>query len=115
MDYEENNIKYKILISPIKDAAGETTYIFSMTSFQPVDEAVQMLQSYYIYLIIFVLFLIVLVSFYYSKKIAKPLLQINDTTNKIANLDFSEIIPIRSKDEIGTLSHNINTHYHVIV
>jgi len=109
IDYEENNIKYKILISPIKDAAGETTYIFSMTSFQPVDEAVQMLQNYYIYLIIFVLFLIVLVSFYYSKKIAKPLLQINDTTNKMANLDFSEIIPIRSKDEIGTLSHNINT------
>ncbi len=37
------------------------------------------------------------------------MLQINDTTNKIASLDFSESIPIRSKDEIGTLSNNINT------
>ncbi|KGR92012.1 histidine kinase [Ureibacillus massiliensis 4400831 = CIP 108448 = CCUG 49529] len=109
MDYEENNIKYKIFISPMKDTTGETIYIFVMTSLQPVDEAVQMIQDYYAYVILFVLLLIVLVSFYYSKKIAKPLLQINETTNKMANLDFSETIPVTSKDEIGTLSDNINT------
>ena len=80
-----------------------------MTSLQPVDDAVQMIKDYYVYLIIFVLILIVLISFYYSKKIAKPLLQINDTTKKIAGLDFSETIPITTKDEIGDLSQNINT------
>ncbi|PEQ06318.1 sensor histidine kinase [Bacillus toyonensis] len=109
MDYEENDIKYKLLVKPIKDANGKTNYIFAMTSLQPVDEAVQMIKDYYIYLIIFVLVLIVLISFYYSKKIAKPLLQINDTTRKIAGLDFSETIPITTKDEIGDLSQNINT------
>ncbi|MGY4690810.1 ATP-binding protein [Salibacterium sp. K-3] len=109
MDYEKNDIQYKIFIEPMKDANGETSYIFAMTSLQPIDEAVQMLEDYYIYLIIFVLLLIILASFYYSKKIAKPLLQINDTTSRIANLDFSETIPVKSKDEIGTLSHNINS------
>ncbi|GAB0169860.1 HAMP domain-containing sensor histidine kinase [Lysinibacillus sp. CTST325] len=109
MDYEENGVKYKIIIKPTKDSNGKTNYIFAMTSLQPVDEAVQMIQDYYVYLIIFVLILIVLVSFYYSKKIAKPLLQINNTTKKIADLDFSEMIPITTKDEIGDLSHNINT------
>ncbi|MGH0595872.1 sensor histidine kinase [Bacillus pretiosus] len=109
MDYEENDIKYKLLIKPTKDAEGKTNYIFAMTSLQPVDEAVQMIKDYYVYLIIFVLILIVLISFYYSKKIAKPLLQINDTTKKIADLDFSETIPITTKDEIGDLSQNINT------
>jgi len=109
MDYEENGVKYKIIIKPIKDSNGNINYIFAMTSLQPVDEAVQMIQDYYVYLIIFVLLLIVLVSFYYSKKIAKPLLQINNTTKKIADLDFSEMIPITTNDEIGNLSHNINT------
>ncbi|MED0935941.1 HAMP domain-containing sensor histidine kinase [Bacillus mobilis] len=109
MDYEENNIKYKLLIKSTKAAEGETNYIFAMTSLQPVDEAVQMIKDYYVYLIIFVLILIVLISFYYSKKIAKPLLQINNTTKKIAGLDFSETIPITTKDEIGDLSQNINT------
>ncbi|WP_071396352.1 sensor histidine kinase [Bacillus tuaregi] len=109
LDYEQNDIKYKILIKPIKDVSGQTNYIFAMTSLQPVDEAVRMIQDYYVYLIIFVLILIILASFYYSKKIAKPLLRINSTTKKIAELDFSEMIPITTKDEIGDLSQNINT------
>ncbi|WP_377865140.1 sensor histidine kinase [Bacillus sp. R86525] len=109
VDYEENDIKYKLLIKPTIDADGKVNYIFAMTSLQPVDEAVQMIKDYYVYLIIFVLVLIVLISFYYSNKIAKPLLQINDTTKKIAGLDFSETIPITTKDEIGDLSKNINT------
>ncbi|MED0989977.1 HAMP domain-containing sensor histidine kinase [Bacillus nitratireducens] len=109
VDYEENDIKYKLLIKPTIDADGKVNYIFAMTSLQPVDEAVQMIKDYYVYLILFVLILIVLISFYYSKKIAKPLLQINDTTKKIAGLDFSETIPITTKDEIGDLSQNINT------
>lgn len=107
-DYEKNNIKYKLLIKPIKEKDGSLTYIFAMASLQPVDEAVQMVKDYYVYLIAFVLVLIFLASFYYSKQIAKPLLRINDTTKKIACLDFSENIPITSKDEIGDLSQNIN-------
>ncbi|MES5896500.1 ATP-binding protein [Bacillus cereus group sp. RP43] len=109
MDYEQNDIKYKIFIKPIKDVNGKINYFFAMTSLQPVDEAVQMIKDYYIYLVILVLILIVLVSFYYSKKIAKPLLQINDTTKRIADLDFSESIPITTRDEIGDLSNSINT------
>ncbi|KMN43494.1 sensor histidine kinase [Bacillus sp. LK2] len=109
MDYEKNDIKYKLLIKPIKDKDGSVTYIYAMASLQPVDEAVQMVQDYYIYIIAFVVVLIFLASFYYSKQIAKPLLKINGTTKKIAHLDFTEKIPITSKDEIGDLSQNINT------
>ncbi|PHA28648.1 two-component sensor histidine kinase [Bacillus wiedmannii] len=108
MDYEKNDIKYKLLIKPIKEKDGSVAYIYAMASLQPVDEAVQMVQDYYIYIIAFVVVLIFLASFYYSKQIAKPLLKINDTTKKIAHLDFTEKIPITSKDEIGDLSNNIN-------
>ncbi|WP_144514173.1 sensor histidine kinase [Bacillus thuringiensis] len=108
IDYEKNDIKYKLLIKPIKEKDGSVAYIYAMASLQPVDEAVQMVQNYYIYIIAFVVVLIFLASFYYSKQIAKPLLKINDTTKKIAHLDFTEKIPITSKDEIGDLSKNIN-------
>ena len=82
MDYEKNDIKYKLLMKPIKEKDGSVTYIYAMASLQPVDEAVQMVQDYYIYIIAFVVVLIFLASFYYSKQIAKPLLKINDTTKK---------------------------------
>ncbi|MGW6184502.1 two-component sensor histidine kinase, partial [Bacillus mycoides] len=52
MDYEQNDIKYKIFIKPIKDVNGKINYFFAMTSLQPVDEAVQMIKDYYIYLVI---------------------------------------------------------------
>lgn len=83
IDYEKNDIKYKLLIEPIKEKDGSFTYIFAMASLQPVDEAVQMVKDYYVYIIAFVLVLIFLASFYYSKQIAKPLLRINDTTKKL--------------------------------
>ncbi len=108
IDYEQNDIKYKIIIKLIKDKNDEVTYIFSMISLQPVDEAVQMIKEYYIYIVMFTLILILLSSFYYSKKISKPLLQINTATKQIANLDFSERVSVESKDEIGELSQNIN-------
>lgn len=108
LDYTQNDIKYKLLIEPIEEKDGSTTYIFVMKSLQPVDEAVQMVQDYYMYIIVFVLTLIFLASFYYSKRIAKPLLRINNTTKNMASLDFSERILITSNDEIGDLSFNIN-------
>ncbi|MED3526252.1 MULTISPECIES: sensor histidine kinase [Bacillus cereus group] len=108
IDYEKNDIKYKLLIKQIQEKDGSFTYIFTMASLQPVDEAIQMVKDYYIYFIGFVVVLILLASFYYSKQIAKPLLRINDRTKQIAQLDFTERIPITSKDEIGELSNNIN-------
>jgi len=108
LEEEENGIKYRLFIQTITEPNGETTYIFALASLQPVDEAVQMIKDYYIYIIIFALFLVFLAAFYYSKQIAKPLLQINNTTQKMAKFDFSETIPITSKDEIGDLSQNIN-------
>jgi signal transduction histidine kinase len=107
-DYEENNVKYKLFIQPVHYDNGTTNYIFAMASLQPVDEAVQMVKDYYVYIVLFVIVLILIASLYYSMKIARPLLKINQTTKKIANLDFSETIPVRSRDEIGDLSHNIN-------
>lgn len=107
-DYELNNVKYKLFIQPVHFDNGPTNYIFAMASLQPVDEAVQMVKDYYVYIVLFVIVLVLFASLYYSLQIARPLLRINHTTKKIANLDFSETIPVRSKDEIGDLSRNIN-------
>ncbi len=46
--------------------------------------------------------------FDYSRRFTKPLIQMNEVMEKIANLDFSAKTTIDRKDEIGTLSKNIN-------
>ncbi len=44
----------------------------------------------------------------YSKKFTKPLIQMSEVTNKIANLDFSAKCNVNRGDEIGALADNIN-------
>ncbi len=38
----------------------------------------------------------------------RPLLRMNKVASKMANLNFTEVLPITSKDEIGQLSGNLN-------
>ncbi|QGQ97622.1 HAMP domain-containing sensor histidine kinase [Paenibacillus psychroresistens] len=106
-DYEQSNVKYKLFIQPMRDPNGANSYLFAMASLQPVDEAVQMVQNYYVYIVVFVMVLVLLASFYYSITIARPLLRVNQMTKKLAGLDFSAAIPFKSKDEIGDLSRNV--------
>ncbi|MGG4343302.1 sensor histidine kinase [Paenibacillus lautus] len=119
VDYEENHVNYKIFVDRIQDRDGNPAYLFAMTSLQPVNEAAGMIKEYYVYIIIATLLLVVLASFYYSRQITRPLLRINRTTRQMADLDFSEKIPIITKDEIGDLSRNINElserlHSHIL-
>ncbi|WP_010275519.1 sensor histidine kinase [Paenibacillus senegalensis] len=107
-DYKENGIDYKIFVERIADQSGNPAYLFAMTSLQPVHEAAEIMQSYYIYIVIGTLLLVMLASFYFSRRIAGPLLRIDKMTQRMAKLDFSEKIPIKTEDEIGNLSRNIN-------
>ncbi|UIO45257.1 HAMP domain-containing protein [Brevibacillus brevis] len=118
-DYQENNIDYKIFVERVTDQKGKPAYLFAMTSLQPVNEAAEIMRSYYGYIIAGTLLLVLLASFYYSRRIAAPLLRIDDMTQKMAKLDFSEKIPIKTEDEIGSLSRNINRlsdmlHAHIV-
>ncbi|WP_312810799.1 HAMP domain-containing sensor histidine kinase [Sedimentibacter sp.] len=103
----ENLAEYKIIIKPLNEN-GIRGYIFAMTSLQPVDEAISVIRQFYPYFFVFALLCVILLAFIFSKWMAKPLLSINHITAKIANMDFSEKVPVNSNDEIGQLSQNIN-------
>lgn len=103
----ENFVEYKIVAKKVIEN-GTTRYIFAMTSLQPVDEAISVIQQFYPYFFGFAFLCVIFLAFLFSKWLAKPLLSINQITGKMANMDFSEKLPVRSEDEIGQLSKNIN-------
>ncbi|MFF3025513.1 sensor histidine kinase [Gottfriedia sp. NPDC057948] len=104
-----NGLENKVFIYPINTNKGSKEVIFAITSLQPVNEAMYVLKDFYIYAFIIALLLIVIVSFYYSKLITKPLLKMNSVTDQLAKLNFNEKIDIQSDDEIGQLSKSINS------
>nr|WP_312579239.1 HAMP domain-containing sensor histidine kinase [Sedimentibacter sp.] len=103
----ENFVEYKVIIESIVEN-GTAGYIFAMTSLQPVDEAISVIGQFYPYFFGFAFVCVIILAFIFSKLLAKPLISINRTTEKIANMNFSEKLSVRSEDEIGQLSRNIN-------
>ncbi|PFK46489.1 two-component sensor histidine kinase [Bacillus cereus] len=106
---EEENGKSQIFVKPIIENGKIKEFAFAMTSLQPVNEAMLVLKDYYVYALIIVFLVIILLSFYYSKIIVKPLIKMNRVTKKMANFDFTEKLPVSADDEIGGLSSSINT------
>jgi len=82
--------------------------LFVSATFQPIDEASQVLVRFLPYISIIVLVIGVGSAYFYSRFITKPLIYINEGAQKMANLDFSEKIEVRSMDELGELSNSLN-------
>ncbi|UNK18373.1 HAMP domain-containing histidine kinase [Paenibacillus sp. N3/727] len=93
--------------APIQFRDGNLTLVVSAT-FQPISEATQVLALFLPYISIIVVVIGIGSAYLYSRFITKPLLYINQGAQKMANLDFSEKIEVRSNDELGELSNSLN-------
>ncbi|MFF2290588.1 sensor histidine kinase [Peribacillus butanolivorans] len=92
---------------PIQFQDGNLTLVVSAT-FQPINEASQVLVRFLPYISIIVVVIGVGSAYLYSRFITRPLIYINKGAQKMANLDFSEKIEVRSNDELGELSNSLN-------
>ncbi|WP_434088088.1 HAMP domain-containing protein [Bacillus mycoides] len=92
---------------PIQFQDVTLTLMLSAT-LQPIDEASQVFARFLPYISIIVLVIGVGSAYFYSRFITKPLIYINEGAQKMANLNFSEKIEVRSMDELGELSNSLN-------
>lgn len=78
------------------------------TPLQPIDEASKVILMFFPYMLIIIIVISTLGASIYSRLIAKPLIQLNKTAKKMAELDFSTKSKINTKDELGELSKSLN-------
>lgn len=95
-------------VSPIVKNNSIFGYIFTISSLQPVGEAVDAMKNYYMYALIAALIIIAVMALLFSRIISNPLVKMNQIAMKMADLDFSEECDINSKDELGGLSNSLN-------
>ncbi|MGR7946769.1 sensor histidine kinase [Paenibacillus sp. M.A.Huq-81] len=105
-------LPYSILLMPIKGDHHEGRYIFALSSLQPVGEAVDVLKKYVFYLAPVIIAVALILSLLFSKMVAKPLVKLSRTAERMAKLDFTAGESINSKDEFGALSRNLNALSH---
>ena len=63
----------------------ENTYLFANASLQPMDKSISLLKSQFIYVAFTVLLLSFIISYYFSKRIADPILKINTAAKKLGS------------------------------
>lgn len=101
-----SGVNYIVLTSALED---QDRYLMVMASLQPVGEAVEVLQQYFILIAPIVIALVIILSMIYSRIVSRPIRMLSRSATRLAKLDFSEQIEIRSKDEFGGLARDMNS------
>ncbi len=78
----------------------------------PIQENAKLATSVTTAITVTALLIALVYIFIYSKRFTKPLIEMSQVTNRIANLDFTDKCTVRRNDEIGVLAQNINTVSH---
>ena len=102
------NTKYnnKAIIKSLK--INNNTYIFLSTSIEPLDSSIKLLKSQYSYIIILILTLSIIVGYFISYMITKPIAKITSSAKKMENGNFNITFQNDSKIyEINELSNTL--------
>ncbi|WP_209121357.1 sensor histidine kinase [Alkalihalobacillus sp. BA299] len=104
-DWKKQN--YIATVSPYDDGTGNQGYVYMLKSNNHIQAFITKLNHHFL-LAIFLIFFFLLVTIYLLLKVlTKPLISMKEATKKLSSGDFSVSLPVKSKDEIGELSHSI--------
>lgn len=96
------------VISPMSLSSKNDSVVISVASIQPIEEASDVTNEFYVYIFIGFIFISIFLSFIYSTLISKPLIKINNVALKMSKMDFTENCTVERQDEIGNLATTLN-------
>lgn len=83
------------------------TYVFANSSLEPMDKSISLLKGQFVYVTFIILFLSFIISYYFSRRIADPILKINSSAKKLA--DKSSEVKFTCETEVLELKELANT------
>ena len=104
----QNDIKSKMDFLTIIRTLEVGDSIVIRTPLPAITENASIANSFIIFIGFIALILGSIGSYFFSKSFTKPILELNKITENMASLDFTQTSNIKSEDEIGELSKNIN-------
>ncbi len=104
-----SGIRNSVMILPVQQRNGEIDLLFTVTSLQEVKDSNDALRWFFLYLGIGGFVFILILSHFFSKMVARPLIKLNNIAKRMVSLDFTGHTSIRQKDELGSLSNSMFT------
>jgi len=104
-----NSYAQGIAISYDYQHDGKFYFLAATVTFQEADLLAQMFLRIFPYILALLVMLSALAAFFYTRQIARPIVTISRTSQRMAELDLSWRSEMKRSDEIGLLSRNLNT------
>ncbi len=73
-----------------------------------IQEGADVANDFYLFIGILSIAVGTVIAFIFARSFTRPIIELNDITNSLANLDFSKKSHIKNNDELGELARNIN-------
>jgi len=86
-------------------------YIKINGTMQPINEAKNVILTLITYLLIIDIIIVLIAAYFYSRKITKPIITLSDTARQMQTLKQDIRSGLRTNDEIGELSENLDLLY----
>jgi len=104
---ETTQSNYLFYSKQLRINADHQVILFASTSLQSIDEAVNVMNRFLLYIVAIAVLIALITTYFYSKKITQPIRDLNKVARQMAELNFDHAIQIKSQDEIGQLAHSI--------
>ena len=105
---EDKDNKNIGIIGELKKNDESIGYAFIYTSFTMVKANTGIFNAFTLYAVLVLLVISMIISMLLSNGLVKPLKEAKEKAKKMASLDFSTKLEVKSKDEIGDLAVSIN-------
>jgi len=102
---KNNDLNYLEMWGLLSDGS----FFMMRTAVESIHESAIIANRFLLYVGIISAFISTIIIFFFSKRITKPILEIADISEKMADMDFNAKYNGKNKDEIGLLGRNINS------
>lgn len=87
----------------------EDIYVFANASLEPIDKSIKLLKSQFLYVALIILLLSLIISYFFSKRLASPIVKLNDSAKKLAKKEYNTSFNCETEVyELKELSETLN-------
>ncbi|MGL4990752.1 MAG: HAMP domain-containing sensor histidine kinase [Sarcina sp.] len=97
-----------VSMAPFSLYKPNDSVIIAISPLKPINEANTIMLDFYKGILFALIVLCLILAYVMSNLISKPLLKLNQTAQKMSNMDFSEKCEVKGNDEIGHLAKTLN-------
>jgi signal transduction histidine kinase len=101
--------KYIATVTAFNKNGKESGYVYMFKYTTNVQKLISQLNKHLFVASLLILFSVLIFIFFLSKALTKPLITMKEATKKLSKGDFTVTLPKPSNDELGELSHSIQT------